>query len=89
MQGYTGPNSTIPVPSVDEQVRDFLTAPPAGFDSNSAAETPLLFVLLTGANDVLFNINITAAQTLAYLTPSISKLRQSCESTNKRKKDVC
>ncbi|GME66261.1 hypothetical protein L226DRAFT_507500 [Neofusicoccum parvum] len=75
IQGYTGPGSTIPVPSVDEQVKDFLAAPPSGL--NSSADAAPLFVLLSGANDVLFNINITAAQSFAYLSRSVEQLRQS------------
>ncbi|THU95620.1 hypothetical protein K435DRAFT_755610 [Dendrothele bispora CBS 962.96] len=69
VQGFTGPNSVIPVPSIDLQVAEFLNSPPSSFSS----EKPL-FALLGGANDVIFNPNITASQSFQTLMASKSKL---------------
>lgn len=69
MQGYTGPNSSIPVPSIDQQVASFLQNPPSEASADS-----LLFVLYGGANDILFNPNITATQSYREIMASQSVL---------------
>ncbi|KAI0703659.1 hypothetical protein C8T65DRAFT_578674 [Cerioporus squamosus] len=69
VQGYTGPGSTIPVPSVDEQVADFLESTP----SNVLLTNPL-FVLEGGANDAFFDLNVTAAQSFNALMKSKAAL---------------
>ncbi|RPD75617.1 hypothetical protein L226DRAFT_507500 [Lentinus tigrinus ALCF2SS1-7] len=69
VQGYTGPGSSIAVPSVDQQVANFLKTPP----SNVSFARPL-FVLLGGANDPLFNPNVTAAQSFHALMSSKAAL---------------
>ena len=71
MQGYTGPNSSIPVPSVDDQVTSFLE--PDSVPSNVSLAAPL-FVLMGGANDPLFNPNITANQSFHALIASTARL---------------
>ncbi|KAH8744674.1 GDSL-like Lipase/Acylhydrolase [Diaporthe sp. PMI_573] len=79
VQGYTGPQSTIAVPSVFDQVASFLgnTTPQASTFSASdrmAVSTPL-FVLFAGANDILFNANISASQSYQYLVQAQNLLR--------------
>ncbi|KAI1794394.1 hypothetical protein LXA43DRAFT_138206 [Ganoderma leucocontextum] len=69
-QGFTGPNSSIPVPSIDEQVATFLQT---GAPSNISLAAPL-FVLLGGANDPLFNSSITANQSFHALISSTAQL---------------
>ncbi|OJD36454.1 gdsl-like lipase acylhydrolase [Diplodia corticola] len=69
VQGYTGPNSTIPVLSIDKQVSVFLKDPPSNITTDN-----LLFVLYGGANDILFNPNITALQSFQEIIASKSKL---------------
>ena len=63
MQGFTGPGGTLPVPSLADQVAQFLSspAPPA------ASLARPLFVLLGGINDVFASPNITAAQSFGVL----------------------
>ena len=68
VQGFTGPASTIPVPSVADQVASFLALPP------SALLTNPLFIFLAGANDPLFNPNITAAQSFRALADARAQL---------------
>ncbi|KAK7718237.1 hypothetical protein SLS57_006113 [Botryosphaeria dothidea] len=69
IQGYTGPQSSIPVPSIHDQVSGFLENP-----SDDIQTTNPLFVLFGGANDVFFNPNITAAQSFNEILASRSAL---------------
>lgn len=69
VQGYTGPQSSIPVPSIHDQVSGFLENP-----SDDIQTTNPLFVLFGGANDVFFNPNITAAQSFNEILASRSAL---------------
>lgn len=66
VQGYTGAQGTIAVPSVVDQVISFLgktTPQGAAFSvSDTTAVATPLFVLFAGANDILFNPNISASQ---------------------------
>ncbi|KAI9728346.1 MAG: hypothetical protein M1828_003746 [Chrysothrix sp. TS-e1954] len=70
VQGYTGPSSTIAVPSVVEQISSYLSDTPANPPLSSS-----LVVILAGANDIFFDPNITAAQTVAAIMPSIELLQ--------------
>ncbi|KAF6793366.1 GDSL-like Lipase/Acylhydrolase [Colletotrichum sojae] len=79
IQGFTGPQATIAVPSVVDQIVSFLakTTPQGASFSTSdttAMATPL-FVLFAGANDILFNSNISASQSYQVLTRAQSQLR--------------
>lgn len=69
VQGFTGLNATIPVPSVDQQVSAFLQNPPSGIPLEEA-----LFVLHGGANDIFFNSNVTAVQTFRAIMASHAAL---------------
>lgn len=71
VQGYTGSDSNIPVPSVDEQVDSFLKAPPAGVDINST-----LFAVTGGANDIFFNPNISGLTSASIIAQSVAKLQK-------------
>ncbi|PIL23397.1 hypothetical protein GSI_14708 [Ganoderma sinense ZZ0214-1] len=71
VQGFTGPNSTIPVPSVDDQVASFLQ--PGSVPSNVSLAAPL-FVLMGGANDPLFNASVSANQSFRALIASTAQL---------------
>ncbi|KAF5346606.1 hypothetical protein D9758_013469 [Tetrapyrgos nigripes] len=79
VQGFTGPDSSIPVPSIDEQVAQFLSAPPPALPSNSSnsSTTPSrpLFFLLGGVNDLLFNPNSTASRSVQELLRSKDQLQ--------------
>ncbi|RDX40351.1 hypothetical protein OH76DRAFT_1450781 [Lentinus brumalis] len=77
VQGYTGPGSTVPVPSVDQQVAGFLQNPP----SNVSLANPL-FVLFGGANDPLFDLNVTAAQSFHELMMSKAALQSAYPSAD-------
>ncbi|EKG19344.1 Haloacid dehalogenase-like hydrolase [Macrophomina phaseolina MS6] len=73
-QGFSPPNFIVPVPSIDEQVEDFLSAPPAGLNISSTAAVPLFF-LWSGANDAIF-YNITASQVSTSLASTVYRLRE-------------
>lgn len=70
VKGFTGNGSTIPVPSVDEQVSSFINSPPSGIDLSSA-----LFVVSGGANDVFFNPNLSALTSASILSSSVTQLQ--------------
>ena len=74
VQGFTGPNSTIPVPSVADQVSSFLNS--SSSSSSNTSLTAPLFVLLGGVNDVLFNPNLTASQSFSVLSGLRAQLAQ-------------
>ncbi|TDZ28444.1 Thermolabile hemolysin [Colletotrichum spinosum] len=80
VQGFTGPKSSIAVPSVADQVASFLAkATPNGgvfSASDTTALTTPLVVLLAGANDVLFNPNISASQSYQVLAQAESDIRR-------------
>ncbi|CAN8100963.1 unnamed protein product [Discula destructiva] len=85
IQGFTGPASTIPVPSVADQVAAFLAGlspQNTSLSSSSAVDQDEdgnlhnpLFIIWGGANDVLFNPSISAAQSHAALTSAVAALR--------------
>ncbi|KAI3534935.1 GDSL-like Lipase/Acylhydrolase [Colletotrichum filicis] len=79
VQGYTGAKGDIAVPSVIDQVVSFLGKinPQGGafeaYDS-MAMESPLL-IMFAGANDILFNANISASQSYQILRQAEAQLR--------------
>lgn len=85
VQGYTGPGGTIAVPSVVDQLATFLdkTAPQGraftALDSTALAAP--LFVVFAGANDILFNPNISASQTHQVLLQVATRLRDAYHSS--------
>ena len=70
VQGYSGKGGTIPVPSIDEQVNMYLDQAPEDAPLNST-----LFAFLGGANDILFDPNITAVQSVGVLSGLTTQLR--------------
>ncbi|PFH61527.1 hypothetical protein XA68_17104 [Ophiocordyceps unilateralis] len=68
VQGYTGRKGDIPVPSLTDQVNQFLAKPPVDLASS-------LVILFGGVNDVLLNSNITAARSAGVIGRLVSKLR--------------
>lgn len=78
-QGYTGAQSTIPVPSVMDQVASFLeNTTPQGSNFSASQRMALLeplFVVFAGANDVIFNPNISASQSYEFLVQAQNLLR--------------
>jgi hypothetical protein len=68
VQGFTGPKSDIAVPSAIDQLTAYLSANPSDIRGN-------LFVILIGANDVLFDSNVTATKTVKNVEGIIEKLR--------------
>ncbi|KAJ0331638.1 hypothetical protein COL5a_002303 [Colletotrichum fioriniae] len=79
IQGYTGAKGDIAVPSVIDQVVSFLAkmnpqGGAFGASDSMATETPLL-ILFAGANDVLFNANISASQSYQIIRQAEAKLR--------------
>lgn len=81
--GYTGPESTIPVPSAADQVASFLS-----WDVPRPGD---VFVHWIGANDILFNTSITGAQVVSLIDENIERLylagqslllKEACSDTN-------
>ena len=70
VQGYSGAKSTLAVPSIDEQVNQYLQSVPPDAPLESS-----LFTFLGGANDVLFDSNITAIQSVGVISGVITQLR--------------
>lgn len=71
VQGYSGRNSDIPVPSVDEQIDMYLKAVPKDKPLSSA-----LVFILAGANDAFFNMNISAAAPAQVIADQVTKLQR-------------
>lgn len=71
VQGFTGPNSTVPVPGIAEQVSTFLSSNDNDPDFNL---TNNLVVVFGGFNDIFFNPNLTAAEIAGALNGSITAL---------------
>ena len=70
VQGYSGAKSTIPVPSLEDQVGSYLTNMPS-----DALPASALFVLFGGANDILFDANVKAIQSVGIISTLITRLR--------------
>lgn len=66
MQGYTGPESTIPVPSTRDQIATFL--------NESSPRADDIFVHWIGANDALFNTSITGAELTSLINRDVDTL---------------
>lgn len=64
--GYTGPNSTIRVPSAREQVERFLR--------EDAPREDDLFVHYIGANDILFDATITGSAVTSLINADVQRL---------------
>lgn len=71
MAGVTGPQNTIAVPSVLDQVQTYLKGLKQG-----AHVDKTLFVVLGGANDVLFNPNATASAATDRIKIAVEQLKQ-------------
>lgn len=86
VQGYTGPQSTIAVPSVVDQVASFLENTTQRGSTFSASDkislsTPL-FILFAGANDIFFNTNISASQSYQVLMQAQKSLHAAYPQAN-------
>jgi hypothetical protein len=68
-QGYTGPNATIAVPSVVDQVAQYLVAQSGKFNVED-----VLYVILVGANDAFFGANVTGVQSVRKIASIMEKL---------------
>lgn len=70
-QGYTGPESTIPVPSAADQVSNYLKSKPS---AQQLKET--LFMILIGLNDAFFAPGVDAGLVVDNVKSMIAKLDQ-------------
>lgn len=68
VQGYSGNEGSLPVPSIDEQLSRYLNSQPKSLDS-------VLFAILGGANDILLDPNITAVQSVGVIAGVVTTLR--------------
>ncbi|KAK4494344.1 hypothetical protein PRZ48_014642 [Zasmidium cellare] len=66
VQGYTGENSTIPVPSTRDQIATFL--------ATNSPQANDIFVHWIGANDALFDVNITGAELTSLINRDVDTL---------------
>lgn len=66
MQGYTGPYSTIPVPSALDQLDYFL--------NHDSPRKDDIFVHWIGANDALFNTSVTGAEITSPVNRDVDRL---------------
>jgi phospholipase/lecithinase/hemolysin len=73
VQGFTGPNSTIAVPSALDQLAVYLSA------ARTSDIHKSLFIILIGANDVFFDPNVTAKTTVENVANIIEKLEKEGE----------
>ncbi|KAG8974963.1 hypothetical protein FRC05_006640 [Tulasnella sp. 425] len=65
VQGYTGADSTIPVPSMLDQIAQYTAKTPASYGNSDS-----LYALVVGANDIFFDPNASALLPFAKSTPS-------------------
>ncbi|KIM90034.1 carbohydrate esterase family 16 protein [Piloderma croceum F 1598] len=70
VQGYTGSNSSIAVPSATDQVSQYL-----GDAISKENKAGALFIIAIGANDAFFDVNVTAAETVGNIVRMMKKLR--------------
>lgn len=66
VQGYTGPEDTIPVPSTFDQIETFLNI--------SFPRDDDIFVHWIGVNDALFDTNITGAELTSLINRDVDRL---------------
>lgn len=86
LQGFTGPNSSIPVPSTLDQVALYLES--SSFKKHDVAKT--LFVVGGGGNDAFFGFGdntVTPSSTVGALCAAVNALKgqgtcQTCFSSN-------
>ncbi|KAJ7322963.1 GDSL-like Lipase/Acylhydrolase [Mycena albidolilacea] len=78
VQGSTGPNSSIPVPSALDQLNSYL----ASSNATSATARETLYVIVIGANDVLFLPTVNASQSVAAIASAVDKLHANLGATN-------
>lgn len=70
VQGFTGPNSSIPVPSALDQLNSYL----ASSNATSATARETLYVIVIGANDVFFLPTVNASQSVAAIASAVDTL---------------
>lgn len=71
MQGYTGPGSSIPVPSITDQVASY-----AAHRKSREEAASTLYILLGGGNDAFFGLpNVTAQDSAANIKRAVKKLK--------------
>ncbi|KAG8915630.1 hypothetical protein FRC00_002207 [Tulasnella sp. 408] len=70
VQGYTGADSTIPVPSALDQITQYVSQTPAYYDQSSS-----LYAIVVGANDIFFNPSATAESVIQAITKGMKQLQ--------------
>ncbi|KIO25855.1 hypothetical protein M407DRAFT_24811 [Tulasnella calospora MUT 4182] len=69
VQGYTGADSNIPVPSALDQISQYISQTPVSYDKCGS-----LFAIVIGANDVFRNPNISASNFILASYPDFALL---------------
>lgn len=69
IQGYTGPNSDIPVPGVFQQVTDFI-------ESEAEATEDTVYIIEIGGNDYYFNPELEPNKVVLRIIASMEELHQ-------------
>lgn len=72
VQGYTGVNGNIPVPSVLDQISQYISETPIDDDTDDT-----LYAIVTGANDIFLNANVTAEPVVQAVVKGMKQLQDS------------
>ncbi|KAG8915626.1 hypothetical protein FRC00_002203 [Tulasnella sp. 408] len=77
VQGYTGVNGNIPVPSVLDQISQYISQTAIDDDANDT-----LYAIVTGANDIFLNANTTAESVVQAVVKGMKQLQDSRGASN-------
>ncbi|KAG8915628.1 hypothetical protein FRC00_002205 [Tulasnella sp. 408] len=70
VQGYTGADSTIPVPSALDQIAQYISQASSSYDQSSC-----LYAIVIGANDIFFDPSATAVSVIEAITKGMKQLQ--------------
>lgn len=70
VQGYTGANSNIPVPSALDQISQYLSQGPLSYDKNVS-----LYAIVIGANDIFRNPAMSADSVIQAIIKGMKQLQ--------------
>lgn len=70
VQGYTGADSTIPVPSMLDQITQYIAKTPASYGNSDS-----LYALVVGANDIFFDPSASGQSSVQAIKKGIKQLQ--------------
>ncbi|KAG8933049.1 hypothetical protein FRC01_011269 [Tulasnella sp. 417] len=77
VQGYTGPDSTIPVPSALDQISQYISQTPSSYGNDGS-----LYAIVIGSNDIFFNPSTTAESVIQAITKGMKQLQDNKGASN-------